>query len=343
VPNFRNIFLLILLLIIFLAITGVISITGIFNLVLLEPMLNFLVLLSKYLFGSFGLAILVLTVIVRLITYPTYTRQMKSQRAMQELQPKLKELQKKYAKDKERLSQEQMKLYKEHGVNPLGCAFPMLVQFPIWIALYQSVIQGLAFSPENLVGLSKQLYHFGAIQGQVPLNEHFLWLDLGSGDIFMAIIVAASMWVLQKMSTAPVTDPSQQSMSRIMLWVMPLMFGFFALTFPSGLSLYWALTNILSIAMQYRMSGWGSLRPPSLASIRGMFGPGGMMRGATVVSSEPKGKDKGTGGAKVTQPVAEGDAGTEGESAAEEAETLRRKRARHAKRRDKRKVRRRSS
>jgi YidC/Oxa1 family membrane protein insertase len=345
VPNFRNIFLLLLLVVVFLAISGVISITGIFDLVLLEPMLNFLVLLSKYLFGSFGLAILVLTVIVRLITYPTYTRQMKSQRSMQELQPKIKELQKKYAKDKERLSQETMKLYKEHGVNPLGCAFHMLVQFPIWIALYQSVIQGLGFAPENLVGLSKQLYHFSAIQGQVPLNEHFLWLDLGSGDIFMAIIVAVSMWVLQKMSASPAADPSQQSMSRIMLWVMPLMFGFFALTFPSGLSLYWALTNILSIGMQYRMSGWGSLGRPSLASIRGMFGPGGL-RGATVVSSGPGGKSKGAGGARALQPggaAAEDGAGTEGEGTAEEAETSRRKRARHGKHRDRRKVRRRSS
>jgi len=342
VPNIRNILLLILLLIIFLSISGVISLTGIFDLVLLEPMLNFLVLLSGYLFGSFGLAILVLTVIVRLITYPTYTRQMKSQRAMQELQPKIKDLQKKYAKDRERLSQETMKLYKEHGVNPLGCAFPMLVQFPIWIALYQSVIQGLGFAPENLVGLSKHLYNFAPIQEQVPLNPHFLWLDLGSGDIFMAIIVAASMWVLQKMSTTPVTDPSQQSMSRVMLWVMPLMFGFFALTFPSGLSLYWALTNILSIAMQYRMSGWGGLGRPSLASIKGMFGPGGF-RGATVVSKEPGGKSAGgTQAAQPGGPGAEKDAGTEGEGA-EEAETSRRKRARHGKRRDKRKIRRRSS
>ncbi len=339
-PNLRNIFLLLLLLFVFLSISGVISITGIFDLVILQPMLNFLVLLSGLLFGSFGLAILVLTVIIRLVTFPVHARQVKSQRAMQELQPKLKEMQKKYAKDKDRLGTETMRLYKEHGVNPLGCALPMLVQFPIWIGLYQSVIQGLGFAPENLVGLSRQLYHVPMIQEQVPLNDQFLWLDLGSGDIFMAILVAASMWVLQKMSAPTAVDPSQQSMSRMMLWIMPLMFGFFALTFPSGLALYWAATNILSIAIQYRTTGWGGLRPPTAASIKGILGQGGS-GGATVV---PGGrKDKGGGGAgQAGGSEAEGDAGAESEGTAEEVETSRRKRVRHGKYRDKRKVRRRS-
>jgi YidC/Oxa1 family membrane protein insertase len=182
---------------------------------------------------------------------------------MQAIQPKMKELQKKYAKDQQKLNQEVMKLYKEEGVNPLGCAFPMLVQFPIWIALYQSVLQALAYTPENLVGLSKQLYSWGVIQGMVPLNHHFLWLDLTSGDFYMAIIVAASMWVLQKMSTPPSLDPQQQSMNRMMLWMMPLLFGFFALSLPSGLSLYWVTSNIISIVIQYRVTGWGELRMPS--------------------------------------------------------------------------------
>jgi len=340
VPNFKNIFLLLLLLFVFLAISGVISLTGIFDLVLLEPMLNFLVLLSKYFFGSFGLAILVLTVAVRLITYPTYTRQMKSQRAMQEVQPKLKELQKKYGKDKERLSQETMKLYKEQGVNPLGCAFPMIVQFPIWIGLYQSVIQALGFSPENLLGLSRHLYGFAALQEQVPLSRHFLWLDLGSGDIFMAIIVGGSMWVLQKMSASPTADPNQQSMGRMMIWIMPLMFGFFALTFPSGLALYWAATNLMSIALQYRMGGWGTLKAPSLASVRGMLKPGGPGRMTKVMPGEVK---DGAGAARTGDPEADGaGAGTEDDETAGETETSRRKRVRHGKYRDKRKIRRRS-
>ena len=145
----RTFILLGLLVLVFLFITGVVSPVGLFDVVLLQPMLNFLVLLSGVFFGSFGLSIVVLTVIVRVVTLPLTLRQLHSSRSMQELQPKMKELQKKYAKDKERLNQETMKLYKEHGVNPLGCAFPMLIQFPIWIALYQAIIQGLGYAPEN--------------------------------------------------------------------------------------------------------------------------------------------------------------------------------------------------
>ena len=326
--NFRNVFLLLLVVLIFLFVTGVVSPVSLFDTVLLRPMLNFLAILSNYLFGSFGLAIVVLTVIVRLATLPLTQRQLRSTRAMQELQPKLKELQKKYAKDKERLNQETMKLYKEQGVNPLGCAFPMLVQFPIWIALYQAVIQGVAFAPENLLGLSEQLYSLPLIQEAVPLNRHFLWLDLGTGDIYMALLVAASMWVLQKMSQPASADPSQQQMGKIMLWMMPLMFGFFALTFPSGLSLYWVLTNLISIVIQYRMTGWGSLTVPSLSSIQGRF-------------QQPFGPPAASG---------EGENGGEaGEDSAESKGTFgddvdsHRKKVRHGKSRDKRKVRRRSS
>jgi YidC/Oxa1 family membrane protein insertase len=279
-----GIFLLIAV-VLFLLVTGVISITGVWNTILLNPMLNFLVLMSKYFLGSFGIAVIVLTVIIRLLMYPLTMKQLQSSRAMQTLQPKMKELQKKYAKDQQKLNQEVMKLYKEEGVNPLGCALPMVVQFPIWIALYQSVIQALAYTPENLLGLSKQLYSSSLIQEALPLNHHFLWLDLTSGDIFMAILTVVSMWVLQKMSTQPSADPQAQSMNRIMLWVMPLMFGFFSLTLPSGLSLYWVASNIISIVMQYRVTGWGTLQRPSLASLR---------RGIPKLLGNPQTKVEGT-------------------------------------------------
>jgi YidC/Oxa1 family membrane protein insertase len=329
--NFRNILLLLLVVLIFLFITGTVSPVSLFDTVLLRPILNFLAILSKYLFGSFGLAIVILTIIIRGLTMPLTQSQLRSTRAMQELQPKLKELQKKYAKDKERLNQETMKLYKEQGVNPVGCALPMLIQLPIWIALYQAVIQGVAFAPENLLGLSRQLYSVPLIQETVPLNRHFLWLDLGTGDIFMAILVAVSMWVLQKMSQQPSTDPSQQQMGRIMLWLMPLMFGFFALTFPSGLSLYWVLTNLMSIVIQYRVTGWGSLTIPSLASIRGRLQqPFGLPAGTAATS---RGSDEETG----ADSAADGSKGT----AKDDVDSYRKK-VRHGKRRDKRKVRRRS-
>jgi YidC/Oxa1 family membrane protein insertase len=338
--NYRNIFLLLLVLLVFLFITGVISPVSLFDTVLLRPMLNFLTLLSGYLFDSFGLAIVVLTVIVRILTLPLTMRQLHSTKAMQEVQPRLKELQKKYAKDKERLGQETMKLYKEQGINPLGCAVPMLVQLPIWIGLYQAVIQGLGFAPENLLGLAEQLYSLPAIQEQIPLNSHFLWLDLGSGDIFMALLVGASMWMLQKMSQTPSIDPSQQQVSRMMLWLMPLMFGFLALTFPSGLSLYWVLTNIISIFIQYRVTGWGTLSIPSLDSIK--EGPQRLFGGGER-SKVISGGGGESGDIDYTQDGETGEEGVEAEKESGTGKSLasQRKKVRHGKHRDRRKIRRR--
>ena len=330
-PKARTIVLLLLVVLIFLFAYGAISMVGLFDLLLLRPMLNFLTLLSGYLFGSFGLAIVVLTVIIRLVTLPLTTRQLHSTRAMQAMQPKIAELRKKYAKDKQRLNEETMKLYKEEGVSPFGCVFPMLGQFPIWIGLYQAVIQGLGIAPENLLGLSKQLYSWAPIQEQVPLNSHFLWLDLGSGDIFMGILVAASMWILQKMSTQPSADPTQQSMGRVMLWMMPLMFGFLALTFPSGLSLYWVFTNLISIVIQYRVSGWGGLRVPSVSSLR----EGRILQPADT----PQGGDIGA----PQLEGAEADSAASGRKASAGADVSSpRKKVRYGKHRDKRKFRRRS-
>jgi len=257
-----------------LFVTGVLSLTEVWNTVLMKPMINFLVLMSKYLLDNFGIAIIILTIIIRIITLPLTLRQLRSTKAMQAIQPKMKELQKKHAKDQQQLNREVMKLYKESGVNPLGCAFTMLVQFPIWIALYQAVIQALAYTPENLLGLSKQLYSSSLIQDALPLSHHFLWLDLTKGDIVIAILVAVSMWVMQKMSTQPAVDAQQQSMNRIMLWMMPLMFGFFSITLPSGLSVYWVVNNLIGILLQYRLTGWGTLSKPSLSSVKSFLSLG---------------------------------------------------------------------
>ncbi len=339
-PSFnarRFIIFLLIAVLIFLLITGVISIAGIWNTILLNPMVNFLVLMSKYFLGSFGIAIIVLTIIIRLLMFPLTMRQLQSSKAMQTLQPKMKDLQKKYAKDQQKLNQEVMKLYKEEGVNPLGCAFPMLLQFPIWIALYESVIQALAYTPENLLGLSKQLYSSEIIRSALPLNHHFLWLDLTKGDIYMAILTAGTMWLLQKMSTQPSADPQAQSMNRIMLWAMPLVFGFFSLSLPSGLSLYWVASNIISMVMQYRVTGWGTLTRPSLPSF--------LKGGAPQPANNPKAKteaaagtDKEVKGAALQQKVIEADGASSEKKEAVKSDIIsRRRKVRHGKRRGKRK------
>jgi YidC/Oxa1 family membrane protein insertase len=179
---------------------------------------------------------------------------------MQDLQPKLAEIQKKYARDKQKLAQEQMKLYKESGVKPAGCAVSMFIQMPVWIALYQSIMLALAVAPEGLLNLSKYLYSWPILYSIVPLNRDFLSMNLAQPNILLAVLVGVTMWVQQKMTTVPSPDPKQAQQAQMMLWMMPMMFTFFAISFPSGLALYWVVNSVVRIVIQYRSTGWGGLR-----------------------------------------------------------------------------------
>ena len=250
------------------------------NLIIGNPVLNVLIALSHGLGGSFGLAIIALTIIVRLITWPLNKRQLNSTKALQEMQPKIQELQKKYGKNQQKLQQEMMRLYKEAGVNPLGCLWPMLVQFPIWIALYQAIMRALATTPENLLDLAQRLYSWGIVNQAIPLSSQFLGLDLGQTasangglGMLLAIIVGGTMWVQQKMTQAPAVDPRQESTSRMMTLMMPVMFGLLTFSFAAGLGLYWATSNIIGIITQYFITGgWGNLKfqsPFQRASAKG--------------------------------------------------------------------------
>ncbi|MFC1974640.1 YidC/Oxa1 family membrane protein insertase, partial [Chloroflexota bacterium] len=93
----------------------------------------------------------------------------------------------------------------------------------------------------------------------VPLASKFLWLNLAEGDLIMAILVGSTMWLQQKMSTPTTADPKQQAQTKMMLWMMPLMFGFLCLSFPSGLALFWATSSVIRVLMQYYNTGWGGL------------------------------------------------------------------------------------
>jgi len=237
------------------------------NSIILDPILNSLIALSTVLYDNFGMSIIGLTVVVRVILSPLTIRQTKSTKAMQSLQPKIQELQKKYGRNQQKLQQEMMKLYKEAGINPLGCLWPMLIQLPIWIALYQSIIRALASTPENLIDLAKHLYSWSVVTQAIPLNEQFLWLQLSKPDpyLILAILVGGTMWAQQKMVTAPATDPKQQSMTQMTTLMMPLMFGMFTLSFPSGLALYWVISNVIGILTQYFVTGgWGYLTLPTI-------------------------------------------------------------------------------
>jgi len=280
------------------------GIVDIWNLVLLQPILNLLILLSNVLFSSFGLAIIALVIIMRLIMLPTTLRQLRSTRAMSTLQPKIRELQKKYGKDRQKLQQETAKLYKESGVNPLGCLWPMLIQLPIWIGLYQSIRKAAAASPEDLLGLSQNLYSLPAIHQAVPLEENFLWLNLAQPDVppygffILPILVAASMWVLQKMSMVPSEDQRQKSMNKMMLWMMPLMFAFLTLSFPSGLALFWVISNIIGIITQYFLHGWGPLfvrapaPAPQAAKVQSVETPEGALQEGKLATERVKQRER---------------------------------------------------
>jgi YidC/Oxa1 family membrane protein insertase len=244
------------------------SIPDIWTVFILQPMLNALLWLYSMLGSQFWLAIIVFTVVIRVLMTPLMLPQQRSAKKMQEIQPRLKELQKKYGKDREKLSQEQMKLYKEAGVNPMGGCLPMLIQFPIWIGLYQSIIQALGYQPLQLLSLSANIYpFFSALWSEVPLNRYFLGMDLaltpqqlGGLTYALPVLVAFTSWIQSKMTTTTAaTDGQAASMGQSMTLMMPLMFGFFSLNFATGLSFYFIVSNIIGIITQGFISGWEGL------------------------------------------------------------------------------------
>jgi YidC/Oxa1 family membrane protein insertase len=248
-------------------------ITEVFTLVLLDPMVNFLVILNNLLFGSFGLAILAFTIVIRLVTFPLTLRQLHSTRSMQGIQPKVQEINKKFS-DPKRRQEETMKLYREAGVNPIGCLGPMLLQFPVFIALYYSIRQTLPESPEALEKLHNHLYPWSFIQHAVPIQEHFLGLDLravgssSTAGLFLVVLVGLTTWAQSKTTVTPTTDEKARQQQQMMAYMMPLMFGFFALSFPAGVSLYWIINTTVGIGFNIVTYGFPALKIEPLIKAR---------------------------------------------------------------------------
>lgn len=227
---------------------------------------------------NFGLAIILFTILIRIVTWPLNAQQMKGAAAMQELQndKDWQAIQKKYAKDKEKLAQEQMRVYREKGINPFGSCLPTLIQFPIIIALYQSIIRALASTPLDLLKLSRSI-SLPNVADLIPLNSKFLWMDLGRPEsvlIFgfalptLALVVAITTYIQAKLTMPAAGNPGDQAaaMSGMMSIYMPLLLGWFAITFASGLSIYFITSNVLGI-IQYALQGkanWNNLIPAFL-------------------------------------------------------------------------------
>ena len=201
----------------------------------IENLLHFVIELlysitEKMGFGSYGLAIILLTVVIKMILYPLTAKQIQSMKAMQILQPKLKKLQEKYKDNPQLMQQKLAALYKDAGVNPLAGCLPMLIQMPILMGMYYALFN----------------FDYGGVE------PSFLWLpSLSQTDptYVLPILSALTTFLQQKMSMTEMT-----SQTRTLMIIMPLFIGWISLNFPSGLVLYWVTMNIVQIAQQWWLS-----------------------------------------------------------------------------------------
>ena len=182
-------------------------------------------------FANYGIAIILMTILVKALMYPLTAKQVRSMKAMQDLQPALKKLQKDYKNNPQLLQQKMAELYKEAGVNPLAGCLPLLIQMPILMGVYYC-LYGYSYSGDPT----------------------FLWLtSLSDTDplYVLPILSALTTYIQQKQTMASNGQDNQQM--KIMMMVMPIFIGWISLSFPSGLVLYWVTMNVVQIAQQYYM------------------------------------------------------------------------------------------
>ena len=235
---------------------------------LVHPILSLLVGVFD-LVHDFGIAIVVATIVIRLALYPLFVIQIRNQRAMQELAPAMSELKAKYGSDKQRLGQEQMKLYQERGYNPaMGC-LPLVLQMPLLFALYAALSQAPNISGD---AWNQVLIPFIAAPpgGHLDVTAHWLpWLPEPAGltykgdPLFILPVLAGALQLISSVMFQPAVQPKnvdqQQKMMQSMQYYFPLLTVWFATQFPAGLAVYWVTTTLFGIVQQYFVSGWGRL------------------------------------------------------------------------------------
>ncbi|HZW02923.1 MAG TPA: YidC/Oxa1 family membrane protein insertase [Anaerolineaceae bacterium] len=246
---------------------------------IITPFINALLFIYNVVGQNFGIAIILFTILIRLITHPLMARQIKGAQAMQNLQSDKRwlDMQNKYKNDREKLAQEQMKLYKELRINPFASCLPTIIQFPIIIGLYQSIIAAMASTPIELLNLSRHVYPaMMEVSALIPLNSQFLWMDLGQperlflfglpfGIPILAILVVITTYLQSKLMTPATSTGGGQGaqMAGMMNIYMPFLMGYLAYTLASGLALYFVASNLVGIA-QYALLGkvnWRNLLP----------------------------------------------------------------------------------
>lgn len=235
---------------------------------------------------AWGLSIVFLTISVRLLLFPLFVKQIKSQRRMQELSPKIKELQGKHKGDRETLNTELMKLYKDHGANPISGCLPLILQLPVFFALF-TVMNEFRPGKEAKFGLSSELIAQGArakvfgapISAAFTSGEKLLGqLDGNATTVkivatLMIVTMGATTFLTQKQMMArsgPAADKQQQQIQKVMLYVLPLSFAVFGFNFPIGVLLYWLTTNVWSMGQQHYVI---RRMPPVVPGSGGKAGP----------------------------------------------------------------------
>ena len=245
---------------------------GLWQTFVVWPLANALIWLDN-LFASWGVryhwgfAIIAFTVIIKIITFPLTLTQIRGMQAQKELQPKIQELQKKYGKDREKLSKAQMELYQEAGVNPLSGCLPLIVQMPILFGLYSAlVILGPYLTDASFfwipdLGFPRYTEGLSWIPQLFQAGEYYLLLAY----LVLPVLLVVSQFVMQKwMTPATPTSGDQPGIMQQLPLIMTFMFGFFTLQVPAGLTLYWVTSNFLQMGQQwaitsdrFRLSGTG--------------------------------------------------------------------------------------
>ena len=262
-------------------------IIAIFDALFFGPIVNGLIFAYQVLHmagipGALGLSILLLTVVIRLLIWPFTASQVKSAHKMASLKPFLDELKLKHKEDRKALQEAQMALYREHGVNPMGGCLPALIQLPIFIALYQAVINVFPDGGHgHLDRINSVLYNSWLHLSSTP-DPNFFGLNLAAkpsgfveGGLFLLavpVITAALTFVQSKMTLPQVikhkdketkkekqTEDMMATMQTQMVYMMPIMIGYFAFTFPVGLAIYWNTFTLMGIIQQYKITGWGGM------------------------------------------------------------------------------------
>jgi YidC/Oxa1 family membrane protein insertase len=272
-----------------------------------DPMGHALVFLATSI-GSAGVAIIIFTLAVKLLLVPLTLQQLRSAKSMQVLQPKIKELQAKHKGDKQKITEETMALYKEHKVNPAAGCLPLLLQMPVIYGLYGALLD--LGNPKDALFNPLFAQHFMWLTGQqITGNGTLTGLAAPDPLHILPILCVITQWVQQRMMLTKnqAMDPQQQSMQSIMQF-MPLMIGFFAWNYASGLALYWVVSTLFSIVLQYFITGWGSLFDrPTMGGFGGLLaGPSTPQTGSTPAKNGSSSNGQNTGRPKVPAGAAGG-------------------------------------